>query len=85
LSLPIEELKYPNDKVSHFTPHIPHFKANRVFLPSSHKDLAIAQDQLLAFPSKGVNDDFVDGVSGVLDNVTQENVFSEVVTQAYLR
>ena len=68
LSLPIEELKYPNDKIAHFTPHIPHFKAKRVYFPNSHRNIGIAIDQLLAFPNKDVNDDFVDGLSGVLDN-----------------
>lgn len=68
LSLPIEELKYPNDKVSHFTPHVPHFRAKRVYLPRNKSMIHKAVDQLLAFPTKGVNDDIVDMVSGVLDN-----------------
>lgn len=68
LSLPIEELNYPHDKVTHFEPHVPHFKANRVFLPSNNPMLTQATDQLLAFPTKWVNDDFVDGISWVLDN-----------------
>ena len=68
VSLPLEELKYGSDKVQHFEPHIPHFKANRVYLPSNHKDLNVAVEQLIAFPSKGINDDFVDGLSGALDN-----------------
>lgn len=68
LSLPIEELKYPKDKVTHFEPHIPHFIANRIILPSKHKDIKEAETQLLAFPVKGVHDDFVDWLSGVLDN-----------------
>ena len=68
ISLPIEEMKYPNDKVTHFEPHIPHFIANRVYLPSRHKDLQEAETQLIAFPTKWVHDDFVDWLSGVLDN-----------------
>ena len=67
LSLPIEEMKYPNDKVTHFKPHVPHFKANRVYIPQTHKYLKIFLDQLLAFPQKGVHDDAVDLVSGCLD------------------
>lgn len=67
-SLPIEELKYPKDKVTHFEPHIPHFIANRVYLPSRHKDLQEAETQLIAFPTKWINDDFVDWLSGGLDN-----------------
>jgi len=68
ISLPIEELKYPSDKVTHFEPHVPHFRANRVYLPSNNPMINIATDQLLAFPSKWVHDDFVDWLSGVLDN-----------------
>lgn len=72
LSLPIEELKYPSDKVTHFEPHLPHFVANRVYLPSKHKDIHQAKLQLTSFPLKWVNDDFVDGLSGTLDNFSQE-------------
>lgn len=68
ISLPITELKYPNDKVTHFEPHIPHFIANRVYLPSRHKNLQEAETQLIAFPTKGIHDDFVDGISGAFDN-----------------
>ena len=68
ISLPITELKYPKDKVTHFEPHIPHFIANRVYLPSRHKDLTEAETQLLAFPTKWIHDDFVDWLSWVLDN-----------------
>lgn len=68
VSLPISPLNYPKDKVTHFEPHIPHFIANRVYLPSIHKDLQKAELQLIAFPTKWVNDDFVDGISGALDN-----------------
>jgi len=68
LSLPIEELKYSADKVSHFTPHKPHFIANRIILPHKHESNKTALDQLLAFPQKGVHDDFVDMISGCLDN-----------------
>jgi phage terminase large subunit-like protein len=69
ISLPIEELKYPSDKIAHFTPHVPHFKSNRVYLPSNHKEIITAKNQLLAFPTKWINDDFVDWLSGTLDNV----------------
>lgn len=68
ISLPITELNYPKDKVTHFEPHIPHFIANRVYLPSRHKDLQLAETQLIAFPTKWVNDDFVDGISWAFDN-----------------
>lgn len=68
LSLPIEELKYPNDKVTHFEPHIPHFKANRVYIPRNHIRTKTLTDQILAFPTKWVNDDAVDMISGCLDN-----------------
>lgn len=74
ISLPIEELKYPNDKVTHFTPHVPHFKANRVLLPKSNHRINIATDQLLAFPNKDVHDDFVDWMSWVLDNFNKEEI-----------
>lgn len=68
ISLPIQELWYPNDKVSHFTPHIPHFKANRIYLPANHKDLKEAELQILAFPTKWVHDDVIDAFSWCLDN-----------------
>lgn len=68
ISLPIEELKYASDKVTHFEPHIPHFISNRVYFPSRHKDIQTATGQLTSFPNKSVNDDFVDGISGCLDN-----------------
>lgn len=75
VSLPIEELKYSSDKISHFLPHQPHFIANRVYLPSKHKDIALAMSQLLAFPSQSINDDFVDGLSGCLDNYAIQKSF----------
>lgn len=68
ISLPIEALWYPNDKVTHFEPHIPHFIANRVYFPSRHKDLQEAETQLIAFPTKWIHDDFVDMLSWTLDN-----------------
>lgn len=52
VSLPLEELKYPSDKVAHFEPHVPHFRSNRVYLPSGHNMIKTAVDQLLAFPMK---------------------------------
>ena len=73
ISLPLSELKYNSDKLNHFEPHIPHFKANRIYLPEKHKDLNNAIQQLLAFPSKGINDDFVDGLSGALDNFNKKS------------
>ena len=66
--LPIQELNYPKDKVTHFEPHIPLFRSNSVYLPSVNPAKNQAEQQLLAFPQKGVHDDFVDGLSGVLDN-----------------
>jgi len=75
LSLPLLELKYNGDKINHFEPHIPHFRSRRVYLPRKHKMLDIALSQLLAFPSKSVNDDFVDGLSGVLDNFLKKPRF----------
>ena len=71
ISLPIEELNYPHDKVTHFEPHIPHFIANRIYLPSRHKQIDEAEIQLLAFPNgeeNKINDDFVDGISWAMDN-----------------
>jgi len=68
ISLPIEELKYSQDKISHFETHKPHFIANRVVFPKYNKNSKTALDQLLAFPQKGVHDDFVDMLSGCLDN-----------------
>lgn len=68
ISIPLSPLNYAKDKVTHFEPHIPHFIANRVYLPSRHKDLQIAELQLIAFPTKWINDDFVDGISWALDN-----------------
>jgi predicted phage terminase large subunit-like protein len=68
ISLPLEELKFSGDKVKHLEPYIPHFKNNRVYLPKWHKDLVLARNQLLAFPSGSVNDDFVDGLVGALQN-----------------
>ena len=73
ISLPIQELKYPSDKVTHFEPHVPHFKANRVYLPSNHNKLTTATDQLLAFPTKWVHDDFCDFLSWCLDNYNKNN------------
>jgi predicted phage terminase large subunit-like protein len=68
LSLPIEELKYSSNKEAHFEPHVPHFKANAVYLPQDHKSIHQAVAQLTSFPSKTVHDDFVDMLSGCLDN-----------------
>lgn len=76
ISLPIQELKYPNDKITHFTPHVPHFKANRVYLPKSNPYLNLLTDQLIAFPNKWVNDDGIDMMSGLLDNFHKWTVVS---------
>jgi predicted phage terminase large subunit-like protein len=75
ISLPIQDLKYPSDKVTHFEPHVPHFKANRVHLPSNNPMIQTATDQLLAFPTKWVHDDFVDLCSGVLDNIKVKKTY----------
>lgn len=77
LSLPIAELKYTKDKITHFEPHLPHFISNRVFLPKKHKQIQEAITQLTSFPSPGVNDDFVDGVSGALDNYTKNDTITD--------
>ena len=70
LSLPLESLKCPVDKVSHFKTHVPHFKGNRVYFPeefnAEYEKLLL--DQVLAFPQKGVHDDAVDMLSGCLDH-----------------
>lgn len=68
VSIPLSPLKYAKDKVTHFEPHIPHFIANRIYLPSRHKDLQQAELQLIAFPTKWVHDDFIDWMSWALDN-----------------
>lgn len=73
-SLPLNPLKYPSDKVSHFTPHLVHFKANRVYLPSNHPSLQALTSQILAFPSKSVHDDGVDMLSGLLDNFVTDKI-----------
>lgn len=72
ISLPIQDLKYPRDKFTHFEPHVPHFIANRIYLPSRHKQIHLAISQITSFPNKSVNDDFVDGLSGVLDNYLED-------------
>lgn len=77
ISLPIQELKYPNDKITHFEPHIPHFIANRIYLPSRHQQIQIATSQITSFPDKSINDDFVDGLSGVLDNFNKKQFLSQ--------
>lgn len=72
LSLPIEELKYSKDKVTHFDPHTPHFVARRVYLPLNHPMILEAETQLISFPNKKVNDDFVDWISWAFDNFIVE-------------
>ena len=73
LSLPLQELKYGSDKVTHFEPHTVHFKSKRVVFPKHHKDIQTGINQLTAFPSKSINDDFIDGISGCLDNYLSTN------------
>ena len=68
VSLPLQPLKYNKDKISHFEAHIPHFKANRVYLPQKHAYVAQVIQQVTQFPNKGVPDDAVDMLSGCLDN-----------------
>lgn len=80
LSLPLEPLNYGADKFTHFEPNIKHFKANRIFLPQNNPRINTLSDQLLAFPSKEVNDDGVDMISGLLDNFNFDN---SVVTYDY--
>ena len=77
ISLPIRELKYPNDKITHFEPHIPHFIANRIYLPSRHQQIQISTSQITSFPDKSINDDFVYGLSGVLDNFNKKQFLSQ--------
>ncbi len=78
LSLPLRPLKYPSDKVQHFTPHITHFKANRIYLPANHSQINTLTNQIIAFPAKEVHDDAVDMLSGLLDNFTQEMIVPKV-------
>ena len=72
-SLPLEPVKISTDKYAHFSPHSQHFKANRVMFPAKHPLMQLAEDQLLSFPSprNSVNDDFVDGLSGCFDGLTE--------------
>ena len=69
VSLPITPLKYPSDKVTHFTPHLPHFVSGRVLLPEHSPYKRTAHEQLTAFPHPKVHDDFVDMLSGCLDGL----------------
>lgn len=78
ISLPITELKYSQDKFQHFEPHVPHFISQRVVLPSKHPNIEEAQRQLLAFPDKDVHDDFIDGMSGVLDNFNTNGFYFSI-------
>jgi len=65
-----EGIKFDGDKIKHFTSngHFDRFKSGSVLLPRNHSKIALAVDQILAFPNKNSADDFVDGLSGVLDN-----------------
>jgi len=79
--LPLEAKKYPNDKVSHFTSSaFPLFRSKSIYLPQNNRQNSLAIDQLLAFPTKDVNDDFVDGLSGACDNITQTVIDYEANT-----
>jgi len=70
--LPLEELRYSSDKVTHFEPHTQFFYKNKmegenkIFLPKNSKFIKEAVHQLTSFPS-GTHDDFIDGLSGCLD------------------
>lgn len=74
VSLPLSPLKYPKDKFSHFAPHVPHFKANRVYFPKEHPNKREMEKQLLVFPHKDFHDDAVDLLSGLLDNYKKNQV-----------
>lgn len=74
VSIPLSPLKFPSDKVTHFTPHITHFKANRVYLPSNNPQIQAFTNQLLAFPSKSVHDDAVDLISSLLDHFVTDKI-----------
>jgi len=65
-------VKFDGDKTKHFVSkgHFDRFKSRSVLLPRNHTKIALVVDQLLAFPNKNSADDFVDGISGVLDNFT---------------
>jgi len=80
ISLPIQDLNFPSNKVTHFEPHHPHFIANRIYLPSTNPQINQAVTQLVSFPSGKSHDDFVDGMSGVLDNFNDEVT---EITKAY--
>jgi len=71
ISLPIQELRYPNDKMTHFEPHYAHFVANRVYFPNVHNKREELIGQVTSFPDESVNDDAIDGLSGCLDNFMQ--------------
>ena len=78
LSLPLEPLKYGSDKLAHLEKNKPHFVAGRVILPHFHKDGKEAFHQLTCFPQAGVHDDFVDMLSGCLDNFTDQSAGFDV-------
>ena len=82
ISLPLQPLKYNQDKISHLSEYIPHFRAMNVYLPKQHPSNRQAVDQLTAFPQKGVHDDFVDGISGAMDNLKSE-IISEDFSYFY--
>jgi predicted phage terminase large subunit-like protein len=69
-------VKFQGDKVKHFlsSGNFDKFKSHSVLLPKFHSQIAIAVDQLLAFPQKNINDDFVDGLSGALDNFQNQSI-----------
>jgi predicted phage terminase large subunit-like protein len=75
ISLPLVELGYGKDKFSHFEPHVVHFRSGRVLLPRNHVCIQEGINQLLLFPG-GKYDDFVDGISGCLDNYQLDGIIN---------
>jgi len=75
-------VKFDGDKTKHFVSngHFDRFKSRSVLLPRNHIKIAIAVDQLLAFPNKNSHDDFLDGVSGVLDNFLTQKDYSWIAS-----
>jgi predicted phage terminase large subunit-like protein len=72
ISLPLEPLKVKGDKVANLTSVLPHLVSGRVYFNENHSQLQLAMNQLLAFPSKGVHDDFVDCLANCLGNLSEK-------------
>ena len=68
ISLPLQPLKIPMDKVANLKSVLPHFISGRFFINKNHEQLQLAMNQLLSFPA-GKNDDMVDVVSCCLGNI----------------